>query len=101
MYLQYFLGFSYYTKEAPFDPSMFVDIRKRLSQKFIEEMNEKIYGFAMEIAAKKEVKEVKKKRGIPHLTETSRTKEKLFMMQPSSHRTSLILPTMDCSTRHV
>jgi len=61
MYLQYFLGFSSYTKEAPFDPSLFVDIRKRLSQKLIEEMNEKIYGFAMEIAAKKEVRDEKKK----------------------------------------
>jgi hypothetical protein len=48
MYLQYFLGYSSYTKEAPFDPSLFVDIRKRLSEELIAEMNEKIHGFSME-----------------------------------------------------
>ncbi|MFC0264380.1 transposase [Fontibacter flavus] len=48
MYLQYFLGYSFYTKEAPFDPSLFVDIRKRLSEELIAEMNEKIHGFSME-----------------------------------------------------
>lgn len=48
MYLQYFLGYSSYTREAPFDPSLFVDIRKRLSQELIAEMNEKIHGFSME-----------------------------------------------------
>lgn len=47
MYLQYFLGYSSYRKEAPFDPSLFVDIRKRLSQELIAEMNEKIHGFSM------------------------------------------------------
>lgn len=48
MYLQYFLGYSSYTKEAPFDPSLFVDIRKRLSHELIAEMNKKIHGFSME-----------------------------------------------------
>lgn len=48
MYLQYFLGYSSYTKEAPFDPSLFVDIRKRLSEELIAEMNKKIHGFSME-----------------------------------------------------
>lgn len=47
MYLQYFLGYSSYIKEAPFDPSLFVDIRKRLGKELIAEMNEKIYGFSM------------------------------------------------------
>jgi IS5 family transposase len=48
MYLQYFLGYSSYIKEAPFDPSLFVDIRKRLGQELIAEMNERIYGFSLE-----------------------------------------------------
>lgn len=47
MYLQYFLGYSSYIKESPFDPSLFVDIRRRLSQELIAEMNERIYGFSM------------------------------------------------------
>jgi transposase, IS5 family len=31
MYMQYFLGYSSYTNEPPFDSSLFVDIRERLS----------------------------------------------------------------------
>jgi len=31
MYMQYFLGYSSYTNEPPFDASLFVDIRERLS----------------------------------------------------------------------
>lgn len=61
MYLQYFLGYSSYIKEAPFDASLFVDIRKRLGQELIEEMNERIHGFSMERAAKKEEKNRGKK----------------------------------------
>lgn len=59
MYLQYFLGYSSYTKEAPFDPSLFVDIRKRLSEELIAEMNEKIHGFSMERSSSRPAKEKK------------------------------------------
>jgi len=60
MYLQYFLGYSSYIKEPPFDPSLFVDIRKRLGQQLLEEMNEKIHEFSMERSAKKEGKSTRK-----------------------------------------
>src|SRR5690554_2322641 len=53
MYLQYFLGYSSYIKTAPFDASLFVDIRKRLGQELIGEMNGRIHGFSIEMAAKK------------------------------------------------
>lgn len=53
MYLQYFLGYSSYIKEVPFDPSLFVDIRKRLGQELIAEMNERIYGFSMDKESQK------------------------------------------------
>lgn len=69
MYLQYFLGYSSYTREAPFDPSLFVDIRKRLSQELIAEMNEKIHGFSMErpsSSPKKERKEDEPRSGEDH-----------------------------------
>jgi len=49
MYMQYFVGFSSYCKDQPFDPSLFVDIRNnRLSLELIAEMNKRIYGFHME-----------------------------------------------------
>lgn len=44
MYMQYFIGYSSFSNEAPFDPSLFVDIRKRLSIEHINEINEKILG---------------------------------------------------------
>src|SRR5690606_22834950 len=40
IYMQYFIGYSSFSNEAPFDPSLFVDIRKRIDQ--INEINETI-----------------------------------------------------------
>ncbi len=41
-YLQYFLGLSKYTNEAPFEASMLVHFRKRLSRKLVGRINEQI-----------------------------------------------------------
>ena len=38
-YLQYFLGFEGYRDEVPFDPSMMVHFRKRLSGKILKDVN--------------------------------------------------------------
>lgn len=42
IYMQYFIGYSSFSHEAPFDASLFVGIRKRLGVELINEMNEKI-----------------------------------------------------------
>jgi transposase, IS5 family len=42
MYMQYFLGYSNFNDEEPFDPSLFVDFRKRLGIEQINEINERI-----------------------------------------------------------
>ena len=42
IYMQYFLGYSSFTSDKPFDASLFVDIRKRLGMDCINAMNEKI-----------------------------------------------------------
>ncbi len=65
MYLQYFLGYSSYIKEAPFDASLFVDIRKRLGQDLIGEMNQRILEFSMERSVKKKKKTKKNKEEPP------------------------------------
>ena len=41
-YLQYFLGYEAYRDERPFDPSMMVHFRKRLSASVLKEINELI-----------------------------------------------------------
>ena len=42
IYMQYFIGYSSFSQEAPFDASLFVDIRKRLGVDQINAINEKI-----------------------------------------------------------
>lgn len=42
IYMQYFIGYSSFSNEAPFDPSLFVDIRKRLGVTQINQINETI-----------------------------------------------------------
>lgn len=46
MYMQYFLGYSSYSPEPPFDPSLFVEIRKRMGDDLIAEMNARILPFS-------------------------------------------------------
>ncbi len=42
IYMQYFLGYSIFTSEAPFDSSLFVEFRKRLGMDTLNAINEKI-----------------------------------------------------------
>jgi len=42
MYLQYFLGFDTFTTAPVFDPSLFVEIRKRMTDKVLNALNEEI-----------------------------------------------------------
>jgi len=42
IYMQYFLGYSSFTNEPPFDASLFVDFRKRLGIDCLNSINEKI-----------------------------------------------------------
>ena len=42
MYMQYFVGFSSFSDEEPFDPSLFVEFRKRLGMEQINAINDKI-----------------------------------------------------------
>jgi transposase, IS5 family len=65
MYLQYFLGYSSYIKQPPFDASLFVDIRKRLGQELIQEMNGRIHGFSMENKATHKKDSAKKREDDP------------------------------------
>lgn len=42
--MQYFIGFSSYSDELVFDPSLFVDLRKRIGPQQLNEINERIMG---------------------------------------------------------
>jgi hypothetical protein len=55
--MQYFIGYSSFSDEEPFDPSLFVEFRKRLGMEQINAINEKILHMSTE---KKEVLAVEK-----------------------------------------
>lgn len=42
MYLQYFVGYSSFTTDTAFDPSLFVEIRKRIGDKELNNINEEL-----------------------------------------------------------
>jgi hypothetical protein len=46
MYMQYFIGYSSFSNEVPFDSSLFVDFRKRLGADAVNLINEKILGLS-------------------------------------------------------
>lgn len=46
MYMQYFPGYSSYSPEPPFDASLFVELRKRMGDGLIAEMNDRILEFS-------------------------------------------------------
>lgn len=45
MFMQYFLGYSSFTNEPPFDPSLFVDIRKRLNLEVMSAISEIVIAY--------------------------------------------------------
>ena len=53
VYMQYFIGYSGFSYEPVFDPSLFVDLRKRFGADQINEINETIMGLVSEEAKDK------------------------------------------------
>jgi len=47
LYIQYFLGFDSFTAQAPFDSSLFVEIRKRMGMDQLNKINDAIYQAAI------------------------------------------------------
>jgi len=62
IYMQYFIGYSSFSDEEPFDPSLFVEFRKRLGMEQINAINEKILRMSTE---KKEEPVVEKDNSSP------------------------------------
>lgn len=62
VYMQYFLGLNQYHPEPLFHPSLFVEIRKRMTVGNFDEMNKKI----IELASSKEAKKIKGKKEVTH-----------------------------------
>src|SRR5258708_3874636 len=63
MYMQYFLGYSSFNPEPPFDPSLFVEFRTRMGMEQINAINARIHALYQEITAKGSGTETKKDEG--------------------------------------
>jgi len=70
-YLQYFLGYSSYQFKPCFDPSLFVTIRRRLSAREIEAINEVFIAKFKELRTRE--KEAKRTRRKPHRQDGTNT----------------------------
>ncbi|MDP3058190.1 MAG: IS5 family transposase, partial [bacterium] len=53
IYMQYFLGYSSFTNEPPFDPSLFVEFRKRLGMDNVNAINERIISLKTKLESAK------------------------------------------------
>jgi hypothetical protein len=90
MYMQYFIGYSSFSDEEPFDPSLFVDFRKRLGIDQINEINEKILG----LSSINDYKDNIDDNGITHETETH--KEDTKPKETVTHKGKLIIDATAC-----
>lgn len=57
MFMQYFLGYSSFTNESVFSPTLFVEIRKRLNQTIVNSISELVVAHQKEIESKREKKQ--------------------------------------------
>jgi hypothetical protein len=49
-YLQYFIGYLSYSNEEPFDPSLFVHFRQRISEELVNKVNREVVRRLRELA---------------------------------------------------
>lgn len=56
MFMQYFLGYSSFTNEAPFSATLFVEIRKRLTFTIINTINDIVIAHQLELEQKQKLK---------------------------------------------
>ena len=61
MYMQYFLGYTSFTTEAPFSASLFVEIRKRLNSDLLGKINEIISSISLQKMFENEAMETMKR----------------------------------------
>lgn len=92
MYMQYFIGYSSFSDQEPFDPSLFVDFRKRLGIEQINAINDKILGLSAE---KNKEKDCDNNNNNPQPTGTDEITEQ-ESTEEISHKGKLIADATAC-----
>ncbi len=80
IYMQYFLGYSSFTSEAPFDASLFVEFRKRLGMDTLNAINEKIASLKTHLETKE--KEVTPKTDLNSSSDQESNRVEPQLMKP-------------------
>jgi len=97
MYMQYFIGYTSFSKEAPFDPSLFVEFRKRLGIEQINMINEKILGLSHASTEALDTDEDKSEDDDNHTSPTvSSAIESDEPLQENTHHGKLITDATAC-----
>jgi hypothetical protein len=94
MYMQYFIGYSSFCEEEPFDPSLFVDFRKRLDMEQINRINEKILGLSH--PKPEEKKEGKGPPDPPAINDSTEGIEEKSQTSTVNHKGKLIMDATAC-----
>jgi transposase, IS5 family len=98
MYMQYFLGFSSFSDEEPFDASLFVEFRKRLGVEQINAINEKILNLS--ISQKEVLSANKKKQDEPPANTPTTAAEKQEVTQSAQQEVLLNSGEQSCAITH-
>lgn len=99
MYMQYFIGYNSFSDEAPFDASLFVEIRNRLGIDQINAMNEQIIKLAN---AKNQSSTERKEPPLPPAETTSTTVDsssvevEVELPAPITHKGNLLIDATAC-----
>jgi hypothetical protein len=91
VYMQYFLGYSSFTSDKPFDASLFVDFRKELGLDTINEINEKIVLLKTKMVLAQETKQ-----GKPPESNIGSSSEEHDEEKSHSHKGKIIFDATCC-----
>ncbi|HEY6505657.1 MAG TPA: IS5 family transposase [Chitinophagaceae bacterium] len=100
VYMQYFIGYSSFSYEPVFDPSLFVDLRKRFGADQINEINETIMGLVTEeMKDEKQIAQQSNDTGrddSDYLKETKGATEQQTTIDPPANKGDLIVDATAC-----
>ena len=97
MYMQYFLGYSSFIAEEPFDASVFVDFRKALGLETINAINEKIVQLKTRLEEKEKKKEKEESPTEPSGSPaTEHSSEEISQESAPSHKGRVLFDATAC-----
>jgi transposase, IS5 family len=98
MYMQYFIGYSSFSDEEPFDPSLFVEFRKRMGIEQINAINEKILGLCNTEGIDNNINTANKPQdtNTPNEVPVPNRKDEIIETGKISHKGTLIADATAC-----